>query len=84
MDELSAGGGTCLAKGVKKGLEALRDYGVPGGGVIFLTDGQQSCTGQSAETIDDAIDDVVHQNVRVCTIALGDRADSSIETLSQR
>ena len=84
MERLNANGGTCLAKGVKKGLEALRDYGVPGGGVIFLTDGQQSCKGPSAETIADAIDEVVDQNVRVCTIALGDRADSSIETLSQR
>ena len=80
MERLNANGGTCLAKGVTKGLEALRDYGVPGGGVIFLTDGIDGRKGEFA----DAIDDVVHQNVRVCTIAFGSSADPNIETLSER
>ena len=77
---MNAGGGTCLAKGVQKGLEALRDYNVPGGGVIFLTDGQDGCPGE----FDDAMDDSVDQNVRVCTIAFGSSADPNIEKLSQR
>ena len=77
---MSSGGGTCLGTGISKGLEALRDYGVPGGGLIFLTDGQDGCRG----SVEDVIDDVVDQNVRVCTVAFGSSADPSIESLSQR
>ena len=77
---MRSGGGTCLGTGIRKGLEALRDYGVPGGGLIFLTDGQDGCRG----SVEDVIDDVVDQNVRVCTIAFGSSADPSIESLSQR
>ena len=77
---MSSGGGTCLGAGISKGLEALRDYGVPGGGLIFLTDGQDGCPGE----FDDAMDDAVDQNVRVCTIAFGSSADPNIETLSER
>ena len=77
---MSSGGGTCLGTGISKGLEALRDYGVPGGGLIFLTDGVDGCRG----SVEDVIDDVVDQNVRICTVAFGNSADPSIESLSQR
>ena len=77
---MRSGGGTCLGAGISKGLEALRDYGVPGGGLIFLTNGQDGCRG----SVEDAIDEVVNQYVRVCTIAFGSSADPSIELFSRR
>ena len=74
---------TCLGLGIRKGLEALKNYGMEtGGGAIFLTDGQFACDG--GETIADVIDDVVAQNVRFCTIAFGESADPAIEDLAVR
>ena len=74
---------TCLGLGIRKGLEALKNYGLEtGGGAIFLTDGQFACKG--GETIADVIDDVVAQNVRFCTIAFGKSADPAIEDLAVR
>ena len=74
---------TCLGLGIRKGLKALKDYGMEtGGGAIFLTDGQFACDG--GETIADVIDDVVAQNVRFCTIAFGKSADPAIEDLAVR
>ena len=77
---MRSGGGTCLGTGISKGLEALRDYGVPGGGLVFLTDGVDGCSG----SVEDAIDEVLNQYVRVCTIAFGSSADPSIESFSRR
>ena len=75
----SAGGGTYLGAGLRKGLEALENYGMEtGGGVIVLTDGEIS------DSIEDETDEVVSRNVRACTIALGNNADPSIEELAIR
>ena len=74
---------TCLGLGIRKGLQALKDFGMEtGGGAIFLTDGQFACKG--GENIQDVIDDVVAQNVRFCTIAFGESADPAIEELAVR
>ena len=74
---------TCLGQGIRKGLQALRDYGMTtGGAAIFLTDGEFYCNG--GERIEDVIEDVVAQNVRFCTIAFSKNADKAIEELARR
>ena len=83
VQSMGTGSGTCLGLGIRKGLEALKNYGMEsGGGAIFLTDGQFACDG--GETIADVIDDLVAQNVRFCTIAFGESADPAIEDLAVR
>ena len=74
---------TCLGQGIRKGLQALKEYGMEtGGGAIFLTDGEFYCDG--GESIEDVIEGVVAQNVRFCTIAFGKSADPAIEELAVR
>ena len=84
VNDLTKDGGTCLGYGIYRGLEALTKSGLEhGGSAIFLTDGQQSCD-ESNSTIQEAIDTVVAQNVRVCTIAFGPKADPNLEILANR
>ena len=74
---------TCLGDGLLKGLEALSDFDQDDGGVMFfLTDGKFKC--DDGPTIGDVIEDVVKQNVRVITVAFGDKAGPDIETLAER
>ena len=75
---------TCIDLGVRKSLEALRNYHWPTGGlVVFLTDGQHSgCS--SNNWLDQVIDEVLQQGVRFCTIAFSNDADKKLEILSQR
>jgi calcium-activated chloride channel regulator 3/4 len=85
LQKLSAGGGTCLGAGLKKGLDTLKQGEVNHGGVmIFLTDGQQSCDGADTSDIPDVIDSVADQGVRVIAIAFGISADSRILQLAER
>ena len=84
VNDLTEDGGTCLGYGIYRGLEALKKSGLDqGGSAIFLTDGQQSCD-ESNSTIQEAIQTVVDQNVRVCTIAFGPKADPNLEILADR
>ena len=84
VNGLTEGGGTCLGFGIYRGLEALKKSGLDhGGSAIFLTDGQQSCKDDNS-TIEEAIDTVVQQNVRFCTIAFGPKADQNLEILAAR
>ena len=84
VNGLTEGGGTCLGFGIYRGLEALKKSGLDhGGSAIFLTDGQQSCKDDNS-TIEEAIDTVVEQNVRFCTIAFGPKADQNLEILAAR
>ena len=86
VNGLTEDGGTCLGFGIYRGLEALKESGLDeGGSAIFLTDGQQSCSGHDSNaTIQDAIDSVLEQNVRFCTIAFGPAADPNLEILAKR
>merc|ERR1719427_419132 len=83
---------TCLGDGLKKGLEALRDYnGGEGGVMIYLTDGDFACNYNAntctncdpSHPISWAIDDVVKQGVKVVTVAFGQKADPFIEDLAE-
>ena len=82
-------GGTCIHKGVRTSLEALRDYNWNSGGlVILLTDGGQSCSGAGGDGVKDwlgeIIDEVMSQNTRFCTIAFSNNADKDLEELAFR
>ena len=81
VNSLEAGGGTSLGSGILKGLEALENSGLQtGGGLIFLTDGNQN----SGYGIQDVLSEVVTREVRVCTVAFGKDADPDIEELAER
>ena len=85
VNDIPQGGGTCLHVGVRESLRALRNYGLPTGGmVIFMTDGKQSCDDGVVEWIKKIEDEVMLQKVRFCTIALSNSADQNLETLAQR
>ena len=75
---------TCIDLGVRKSLEALRNYNWNNGGlVVFLTDGQHSgCS--SSNWFDEVIEEVLQQGVRFCTIAFSNNADKNLENLAQR
>ena len=75
---------TCIDLGVRKSLEALRNYNWTYGGlVVFLTDGQHSgCS--SSNWFDEVIEEVLQQGVRFCTIAFSNNADKNLENLAQR
>ena len=82
-------GGTCIHKGVRTSLEALRDYNWNTGGlVILLTDGGQSCSGAGGDGVIDWLgeinDEVMSQNTRFCTIAFSNNADKDLEELAFR
>ena len=74
---------TCIDLGVRKSLEALRNYNWTNGGlVVFLTDGQHSgCS--SNNWLDEVRDEVLQQGVRFCTIAFSNNADKKLEILAQ-
>ena len=78
---------TCLGDGVRKGLDAIKEYdGEEGGVMLFLTDGRFTCptNGITGPTIGDVIDEVVDQSVRVITVAFGDKADPDLEVLAEK
>ena len=74
---------TCIGNGLKLGLQALKNYNILSGGVmIFLTDGINYCA--QGLTIEDVIEDIFTQNVRVVTVAIGSNAQKNIEDLAKR
>ena len=78
-------GGTCLHKGIRTGIEALKRYGQNKGGVgIFLTDGGQACSGGLEDWLTEVIDEVLNQEMKFCTIAFSNAADPKLEELAAR
>ena len=81
---------TCLHTGIRKGLQALKDFNLPSGGTaIFITDGAQWCNedhGNDGVTdwLSEIIDEVLEQNVRFCTIAFSSDADQVLEEIAAR
>ena len=86
VDQIQKGGGTCLHIGVREGLRNLKNFNLTSGGmVIFMTDGQQSCTDDPVQDwLGEIINEVLLQKVRFCTIALSNSADQNLESLAQR
>ena len=78
--QLSAGGGTCLAEGLKEGLKTLSAGGVPQGGImIFMTDGADGCSSK----MENAIQLINAQGVRVITVAFSKYADPNLSKLAR-
>ena len=74
---------TCLHTGIRKGLEAFKNFGQnKGGAAMFLTDGAQWCEDEITEWLDEIQDEVLEQGVRFCTIAFSDEADPRLEELA--
>ena len=86
INDLTTTGGTCIGKGVREGLAALKAFdGANGGVMILLTDGVYWCDGEGGNTWTSFKSDLAsikEQNVRVITIAFSNSADDKIETLA--
>ena len=84
INGLTTTGGTCIGKGVREGLDALKAFDKADGGVmILLTDGDYVCDGsQNWTSFESDLDLIKEQNVRVITIAFSNSADDKIETLA--
>ena len=79
---------TCIGKGLREGLAALKTFDKANGGVmILLTDGGYYCPDSATsagewESFPSDLDLIKAQNVRVITIAFSNAADDKIETLA--
>ena len=90
IDKLTVSADTCIGKGVRKGLEALKAYGTGdafGGVMILLTDGGYYCPDSANppgdwKTFQSDLDSIKAQHVRVISIAFSNSADDRIETLA--
>ena len=86
INDLTTTGGTCIGKGVREGLAALKAFDDANGGVmILLTDGVYWCDGDGGSdwtSFERDLDLIKEQNVRVITIAFSNSADDKIETLA--
>ena len=82
VEESTQDGGTNIASGVRRSLEALRNYNMTKGGlVVLLTDGQDN---DGDIWLNNVIDEVLEQNVRFCTIAFSNSADKNLEILADK
>ena len=83
LGNLTANGSTCLGAGLKKGLDVLKGSEEKGGVMIFLTDGVHQCEGSDKSTINDVIQFIKDQEVRVITIAFSNDADQDLINLAK-
>ena len=86
IEGLTVSPNTCIGKGLRQGLTALKNYDNASGGVmILLTDGGYWCGNPESgdwSSFNNDLAAIKDQNVRVITIAFSNNADQRIETLA--
>ena len=94
IDKLTVTAETCIDKGIREGLTALKTFDeangdeANGGVMILLTDGEYWCKDTGHDNTDwfsfnDDLTALKEQNVRVITIAFSNDADDKLETLAK-
>ena len=86
-DSLVTESSTCLGAGIRQGLRTISNGLATnlGGTMIFITDGEQSCTtgtDQSYITDPELINDIIKSKVKIITVAFGSKADKNLESLA--
>ena len=75
---------TCIDRGIRKGLDALKKYDDSNGGVmILMTDGAYACPDtENWPSFESDLNATKEQDVRVITMAFSNNADQRIERLA--